>query len=296
MNAALTPAPLYPHLTLNDEAQLAPDRLAVLAEAGAVLAERRRVGRRGPLLPDAMRPRTHAEALAVQAAVARLLGWPVAGWKCALPAPGKLVVAPIYAPTVCRAEAEGPRSAAPVATAWPWVGDGAPAVRVEPELAFVLATDLPPRAETWSPAEVDSAVEATHLALELIDSRYAADAAPSFEDKLADGLVNQGLFVGPRVDGEAARKAVRFPITIQMPGQPDAVRDGVMPDGLPRGPLHWLAEFLRQQGTGLRAGQVVITGSYAGAFDLPCGVPVQLRYGTLGTLSVCLHARTGGLD
>lgn len=296
MNAALTPAPLYPDLTLNGEAAPAGDRLTVLTEAGALLAERRRGGRRGPLLPDAMRPRTHAEALAVQAAVARVLGWPVAGWKCALPAPGKLVVAPIYAPTACLAEAAGTLSAAPVATAWPWVSDGTPAVRVEPELAFVVSADLAPRAAPWSPAEVDAAVGATHLALELIDARYAPEAVPSFEDKLADGLVNQGLFVGPRVDGDAAREAVRFPITIQMPGRPGAVRDGLMPDGLPRGPLHWLAEFLRQRGTGLRAGQVVITGSYAGAFDLPCGVPVQLRYGTLGTLSVCLHARSGGLD
>lgn len=48
MNAAPIPAPLYPHLTLHDEAPLAPDRLAALAEAGVVLAERRRGGRRGP--------------------------------------------------------------------------------------------------------------------------------------------------------------------------------------------------------------------------------------------------------
>ena len=40
-------------------------------------------------------------------------------------------------------------------------------------------------------------------------------------------------------------------------------------DADPRRPLYWLAEFLRQQGIGLRAGQVVITGSLAGAPALP---------------------------
>ena len=289
MNTAETSTPLYPDPALPGEPAVAPARRAALDEAGALLAERRRRGHRGPLLPEALRPRSHAEALAVQAAVARTLGWPVAGWKCALPAPGKLVVAPLYAPTVCRAEGGD----VPVATAWPWPGDAAPVVRIEPELAFVLASDLAPRAQPWSPAEVDAAVGATHLALELIASRYEPGAEPSFDDKLADGLVNQGLFLGPRVDGDAAREAVRFPITVSVPDQPDTVRDGVMPDGLPRGPLHWLAEFLRQRGTGLRAGQVVITGSYAGAFDVPCGVPLRLRYGALGNLAVTLQPRTG---
>lgn len=300
--------PLYPLLNVpheGGEPSLSPE---ARVKAGAMLAARRRAGLRAGLLPDAFRPRHHADALAVQAEVARALGWPVAGWKCGLPGPGKLVVAPIYAPTVCRSgtgDGSGMTEAdVPTARAWTWSAPSSPSarqetggaegvVRVEPELAFVLKADLPCRAAPWSPQEVDAAIGSTHLALELIDSRYELTAVPSFDDKLADGLVNQGLFVGPMVGGEAARAAVRFPITVQVPGQAEVVHEGVMPDGPPRGPLYWLAEFLRQQGTGLQAGQTVITGSYAGAFNLPVGPVVRLRYGDLGTLSVRLQAREG---
>ena len=55
------------------------------------------------------------------------------------------------------------------------------------------------------------------------------------------------------------------------------------------------AEFLRTQGLGLRAGQAVITGSYAGSFTLPLGQDIVIRYGELGELSVHFSSLgTGG--
>jgi 2-keto-4-pentenoate hydratase len=43
---------------------------------------------------------------------------------------------------------------------------------------------------------------------------------------------------------------------------------------------------LRSRGQGLQAGQAVITGSYAGSFDLPVGQQIAIRYGDLGELTV----------
>lgn len=60
-------------------------------------------------------------------------------------------------------------------------------------------------------------------------------------------------------------------------------------NGDPRLPLYWLAEFLRSQGTGLKAGQAVITGSFAGAIDLPFKRPAVLRYGNFGELALTLE-------
>lgn len=253
---------------------------ATAQAAAAILAQRRLHGQQGPCLPEALRPHTLDEAMRIQMATLPLMGDAVAGWKCGTPAADKLVVAPIYARTVHRAG----ESACPV-----WAHGGA--VRVEPELAFVLGRDLPPRSQAYAPHEVDEAIASTHLALELIDSRYSDQSVLSFVDKLADGLVNQGLFIGPEVDGEQASLTHVMPIAIRIEGAPEQVRTGQHPDPLPRLPLYWLVEYLREQGIGLQAGQAVITGSYAGTFPLPVERDIALRYGDLGGFQVRFTAR-----
>lgn len=250
--------------------------------AAAILAQRRLQGLQGPCLPDSLRPASLLDAMAIQRAVTPLMGDAVGGWKCGTPGPDKLVVAPIYVSTIHRQPASAP---CPV-----WASEGA--VRVEPELAFLLGCDLPVRAQPYSPDEVDAAIASTHLALELIDSRYNDPAVLSFADKLADGLVNQGLFIGPEVDGDLASHTRVMPIGVRVDEGAEQVRAGQHPDPLPRLPLYWLVEYLREQGVGLKAGQAVITGSYAGTFALPVGCDLFLRYGDLGTMSVRFSPRS----
>ncbi|HEX7749494.1 MAG TPA: hydratase, partial [Bordetella sp.] len=48
----------------------------------------------------------------------------------------------------------------------------------------------------------------------------------------------------------------------------------------------WLVEFLRGAGRGLKAGQHVITGSYAGYIDVPADKDLKIGFGNLGTLAV----------
>ncbi|MCW3478202.1 fumarylacetoacetate hydrolase family protein [Neisseriaceae bacterium JH1-16] len=249
-----------------------------ILQAARLLAERRRQGQPGPLLPEVCRPTDIDSALAIQAAVTSCLGSRIGAWKCGLPVEGKLVVAPIYA------EAISTDSLCQV-----WAREGR--VRVEPELAFVLGANLPARAEPYLPAEVDAAIARTHLALELIDSRYAQPDAASFADMLADNLVNQGLFLGPAVDSADAERAA----TLTLDVDDDLAQQrysGQHPAGLPRAPLYWLAEHLRMRGLGLQAGQVVITGSYAGVIELPLAAESCLRFGELGTLTVRFAPRS----
>lgn len=255
-------------------------------DAAAILGARRLSGQPGPRLPEPCRPVDFEAALRIQAAVTAQLGKSVGAWKCGTPAPGKVVLAPIHQGTLCHA--------APC-LAFARHVDGRVQVKVEPELAFVLGQDLPPREAPYAPAEVDAAIARTHLALELIDDRFDAGADLPFVERLADGLVNQGLFIGPAVDGERARRAGHLTLTITAAGQAPRRLDGRHPDPQPREPLYWLAEYLRSRGQGLRAGQAVITGSYAGSFWLPVDAPITVEYadsiGPLGTLAVQFGAR-----
>jgi 2-keto-4-pentenoate hydratase len=125
------------------------------------------------------------------------------------------------------------------------------------------------------------------LALELIDSRYRDAGEASFAEHLADGLLNQGLFIGPQVDSEAARTARELSIRIDEGSRGAAtVLEGCHPSAEPRLPLYWLVEFLRSAGESLKAGQAVITGSYAGTVDLPLEKDIAIQFGGLGTLTV----------
>lgn len=249
-----------------------------VSSAASILATRRRNADQGQRLPESCRPLDIDTALAIQSAVTEQLGVPVRAWKCAAPSEGRIVVAPIYAVTVqgagdCRAI------------------DRAAHVRVEPELAFILGKDLPARDAAYTAAEVDAAIAETRIALELIDSRYSDPVDVSFAENLADGLLNQGLFIGMAVDGEKARMTAAMPIRVTLESGHETSLDGRHPNADPRAPLYWLAEFLRSKGTGLQAGQAVITGSYAGSFNLPVGQEATIRYGDLGDLTVRFSPR-----
>lgn len=256
------------------------------AEAAAILVERRIAGTQAERLPEACRPSTLEQALAIQAAVTEQwceqMDDSIGGWKCLLPPEDKLVVGPIYTRTI--------DSVAPVSL---WVKTTAEGVRVriEPELAFFFGQDLPARAEPYTPVEVDAAIARTHMALELINSRYADPASCEFPEMLADGLVNQGLFIGPQVDSTSARGASSFIVTMTCANGEVIERQGQHPNTHPRAPLYWLAEFLRSRGEGIVAGQAVITGSYAGVIEVPINTEIKIDYAGLGSMQVSFTAK-----
>jgi 2-keto-4-pentenoate hydratase len=137
---------------------------------------------------------------------------------------------------------------------------------------------------------VHAAIADTRLVLELVASRYADPSACAYPEALADHVSNFGLFVGPSVRGGLDATLTHLTIEMIGPGGSLLKIDGAHPDGHPLRPLVWLAGFLAARGMPLLAGQVVTTGSYAGLVEAPVGVPLSLRFGDLGSLTVELAA------
>ena len=79
-----------------------------------------------------------------------------------------------------------------------------------------------------------------------------------------------------------------FPVTVSASGRTLSTHDGRHGDGHPLRPLVWLANFLAARRDGLRAGQVVTTGSYAGAIEVPLGEPLVVTFGDLGAVATTL--------
>ncbi len=245
-----------------------------LEEAAAqFLIAARRAGKAGERLPESCRPVDIDSALAIQRRVSEILAEPIGAWKAAMPSPGKIMLAPIYAATIYCATPCSYRTMGSTA-------------RVEPEVAFVLGQDLGPRSAAYSDEDVVGAIAEARLVLELLGGRYADPGAVSFPEKLADGLNNQGLFLGPVVAGGRERALDAFPLTVEGSDGMLVSRDGRHPAGHPLKPLCWLANFLAARGEGLKAGQVVTTGSYCGALELPLATPLTVTFDGLGCLSV----------
>ena len=106
-------------------------------------------------------------------------------------------------------------------------------------------------------------------------------------------ISNQGLFVGPAVGKGVDAAFEAIPLTIERTDgsapQTLSTHAGKHPDGHPLKPLYWLANYQRERG-GLKAGQIVTTGSYAGAIDVPLDVPLKITFGELGAMEVAFRA------
>ena len=241
------------------------------------LASRRRDGRLGPALPPDARPVDAEAAFALQCRVVELLADPIGGWKCALPTAERMIVAPLFAAAI--------RTTSPCALRVR--GNTAP---IEPEIAFVMGRDLPPRAAPYTEGEVRAAIAETRLALEFLGNRYAAPAEVTPFEMLADCANNQGLFKGRAVANGLSRPLSDIALTIAGPYGIIATFDGHHPDGDPIRPLVWLANFLGRHAMPLRSGQIVTTGSYAGAIDVPLDQPLTVTFGALGSIDVHLLA------
>ena len=249
--------------------------------AASILLQRRIEGTQGDRLPLPARPQTIEQALAIQSAIAdawcEQMDDSIGGWKCLQPSNANIIVAPIFTRTM--------NSVAPVTL---WADQGlAP---IEPEIGFVIGKDLPPRDQAYTPTDVDAAIARTHMCLELMRCRYADKNQCEFPEMLADSLLNQGMFVGPQIDADKAKASAELLIDVTANGEKKTYQ-GKHPNAAPRAGLYWLAEFLRQRGMGLQAGQVVITGSFAGIIQVPLNTDIKIEYQGMGEMTLEFNAR-----
>ena len=239
------------------------------SQAATQLLSRRVAGTKAARLDAKISPNSIDDALAVQAEMIMLRSDSIGGWKCLLPpAENQLVVAPIFAQTVNRGEI------------CKLFADNKMA-RIEPEIAFVLAKDLPAQQEDYSQAQIDDALEGCYMALELMQDRFAENSGVEFYEKLADCLVNQGLFIGPKIDKALAYAASEITINVSQ-AQSRQTFSGKHPNQQPQNPLYWLINFMSKRGTAFKAGQAIITGSYAGIVEVQFDRQTEIEYVGLG--------------
>src|SRR5271163_4067992 len=139
-----------------------------LAAASQTLHDHWRAGTKLAGLEARLRPRDRTEGYAIQAAIEKYSTQPLFGWKIAATSEAGQKHINVDGPMAGRILAE---------TVIPDGGTASMAgneMRVaEPEFAFRMARDLPPRSSAYTVREVLDAVDTLHPAIEIPDSRFA---------------------------------------------------------------------------------------------------------------------------
>ena len=254
--------------------------MASQRELARLLAHLRRDGQQQSGLASHLVPPDTATAYRIAGMVAEELGWPVLGWKIAA-AKEEMQKAlrtdsPIYGRTFFLREAPATFVHAKTVSPIP-----------EVEYQAKLGTDLPPRDAPYTIEEVTDAVASLHPGVEMAECRFVHDAAfPPLPAILADGAGSGAIVYGPAIADWRRRDIAGQEVTLSSNGK--LRRKGTAAAALdhPMVPLTWLANELSRTGIGLKAGQMVSTGTLTGMLAPKPGEVYVADFGPFGSVTL----------
>ena len=159
-------------------------------------------------------------------------------------------------------------------------------VGVECEIAAKLARDLLPTEAPFTAEWVAEAIEAYLPAIEIVDDRYADWQTIGAPTLVADDFFAAGCVLGKPVARPAAPDLLAVIGRALINGVEVGRGTGADVLGHPHHALAWLANHLAAAGKGLRAGEVVLTGSLVKTVWLNAGDSVVMELDGLGRVEV----------
>lgn len=263
-----------------------------IREAARLFVEARRTGRRIPApMPEACRPVNTDDVNAIVDAVTSELtasgAETVGGWKIGF------VYSPRQKPMICplfRSRLFESPASVPLSLA--------PSRRIEPEISFRLTGDLPPRAAPYRAEEVAQRLVACP-SLEIIDTRFDTsqrsiramiDDKRSRLEAMADHNTTGAYVTGePRADWQsfdfaALRAVMRTPTRVIV----DTIGGHAFVD--PFLPCVVLVNEMRHRG-GVRAGELLVTGSFSGFFEVEADEPATVDFVGFGSAVATFASR-----
>jgi 2-oxo-hept-3-ene-1,7-dioate hydratase len=250
--------------------------LSAQRELATLLATLRRDGRQQSGLDARLVPPDKEAAYRVAALVAEELGWTVAGWKIAAMKEEMQKAlrtdSPIYGRVFFPFVKPSPVTVVHVKLASPIP---------EVEYQAKLGADLPPRGKPYTVEEVSDAVASLH------PGRFIHDQAfPPLPAILADGAGSGTIVYGPAIETWRTRDIASQEATLSCNGNPR--RKGTAAAALdhPLVPLTWLANELSRTGVGMKAGQMISTGTLTGMLAPKPGETYVADFGPFGSVTL----------
>jgi 2-keto-4-pentenoate hydratase len=232
-------------------------------------------------LPEEATPRTIADGYAVQERLLELLDIAPAGWLLGLTNADMqqnfAIDHPYYARLLAPNLYRGPAR---------FAADDFLTRGLECEVAFRMARDLPSRGEPYSMAEVADAVAAMMPSIEVVNAHFRDWLARDVASILADNGTDGALVLGAEVTGWRGIDRVSLPVRLSINGERAAEGRGENALGDPLRALTWLANALSARGKGLRAGEVINTGTCTRLTHAEAGDEAHATFGDLGDVRV----------
>jgi 2-keto-4-pentenoate hydratase len=252
-----------------------------IAAAARTLHDHWRAGTKLANLETLQRPRDRAEGYAIQAGIQNFSAGSLFGWKIAATSEAGQKHINVDGPMAGRILSE---------TVIPDGGMAAMAgneMRVgEPEFAFRMGRDLPPRSPPYTTQQVLDAVDTLHPAIEIPDSRFSDFVSAGDAQIIADNACAHLFVLGaPTKASWRALDLVEEKPVITLGGK-QFIGHGKNVLGDPRVALAWLANELRMLGVTLRTGQIVTTGTCHPPLPIQSGDLFAADFGLIGKVSV----------
>jgi 2-keto-4-pentenoate hydratase len=252
-----------------------------IVAASKTLHDHWRAGTKLAALEPSHRPRDRREAYAIQAALENHSAGNLFGWKIAATSEAGQKHINVDGPMAGRILSQ---------TVLPDGGTASMAGNemqvAEPEFAFRMATDLPPRSSPYSVQQTLGAVATLHPAIEIPDSRFADFVSAGAAQIIADNACAHLFVLGaPSTANWRALDLVEEKPVVTLRGR-QFIGHGKNVLGDPRIALTWLANELNQLGVTLRAGQIVTTGTCHPPLPIQSGDVFEADFGSIGRVSV----------
>ncbi|WKA26853.1 2-keto-4-pentenoate hydratase [Bradyrhizobium roseum] len=157
-------------------------------------------------------------------------------------------------------------------------------VGVECEIAVRMARSLSPGEGPFTAESMMEAIEAYYPAIEIVDDRYIRWEAMGAPTLVADDFFAAGCVLGTAVPRSKAPDLLTVKGRALINGEEAGHGTGADVLGHPHNALAWLANHLADEGKGLHAGQIVLTGSLVKTVWLKAGDKVKMELDGLGTV------------
>jgi 2-keto-4-pentenoate hydratase len=155
-------------------------------------------------------------------------------------------------------------------------------VGVECEIAVKLARDLLPSEAPFTAEWVAEAIEAYLPAIEIVDDRYSDWQTIGAPTLVADDFFGAACVLGTAVLRSAAPDLQKVVGRARINSLEVGRGTGIDVLGHPHNALAWLANHLAAGAKGLRAGEIVLTGSLVKTVWLKAGDEVVMELAGLG--------------
>jgi 2-keto-4-pentenoate hydratase len=234
-------------------------------------------------LPADCKPATLSDGYAIQDAMATQAGQPVFGWKIAATSAAGQRHIGVTEPLAGRLFADFILPD----------GAGVPAAPlqmrvIEAEFAFRMGRDLGSRTAPYEMAEVCAAIADLHLAIEIPDARFEPFDTIGPAQIAADDAFASWFVLGPKVINWAKLDLPNQAVRVSKNGAVAAEGKGANALGDPRLALTWLANERVKRGGGLKAGEVITTGTCITPLAIAPGDAIVADFLGLGRVKVNL--------